>query len=164
MFRFLRFGALVLLVVFLLIQLVPYGWVKTNPPITQEAPWPTPEDRLLAVDACYDCHSNETEWPVWSYVAPMSWLIRMDVDRGRDDLNFSTWDDDDGGADDAADTIVEGSMPPFRYIPLHPDARLSQVEQQRLVTALLAIDEARGVDLGDSSGQSRGRGRGRSGG
>jgi hypothetical protein len=96
----------------LAIQFVPYGWWHENPPVTDDAPWPSEDARSLAVAACYDCHSNETEWPAYSYVAPMSWLVRNDVESGRDELNFSTWDDDDNDADDAAETIEDGEMPP----------------------------------------------------
>lgn len=61
---------------------------------------------------------------MYSYVAPASWLVRRDVVSGRDELNFSEWDDD-SDADDAAETVAAGSMPPSRYTLLHPDARHS---------------------------------------
>lgn len=140
---------------FLAIQLVPYGWSHSNPPFTDEAPWPSAEARDLAVAACYDCHSNETEWPVYSYVAPMSWLVRRDVDDGRAELNFSTWDESESDADDAADEIEDGSMPPSQYLPLHPDARLSDEEQAVLIEALEAMDDGR-----DNSGPGSGGGSG----
>jgi hypothetical protein len=77
-------------------------------------------------------------------VAPFSWLLTRDVEQGRDELNFSTWDEDDGEADDAADTVAEASMPPRRYVLVHPDAALSEAERQVLVDALEAMDRARG--------------------
>jgi hypothetical protein len=123
-----------------LLQLVPYGWWHENPPVVADAPWPDEASARLARDACYDCHSNETEWPVYSYVAPMSWLVRRDVEAGRDELNFSRWDEDDGEADDAAESILEGEMPPRQYELLHPDARLSDEEVADLVAALEAMD------------------------
>jgi hypothetical protein len=132
------------LVVFGLIQVVPYGWWHENPPVVEDAPWPDAQTAALARDACYDCHSNETEWPPYSYVAPMSWLVRRDVEAGRDELNFSRWDDDDGEADDAAESLADGTMPPSRYDLLHPAARLSDDEVARLVAALEAMDEERG--------------------
>jgi len=140
--------------VFALIQLVPYGWQHSNPPVTQDAPWPSAEAREVAVGACYDCHSNETNWPVYSYVAPMSWLLRRAVDAGRDELNFSTWDHDDNDADDAAETIEDGSMPPRQYRLMHSDARLSDAEKELLIAALLSIDGEDGDDRddGDNSG------------
>ena len=125
------------LVVFLAIQLVPYGWHKPNPPVVAEPTWPSARAEELARAACYDCHSNETDWPAYSYVAPMSWLVRRDVESGRDELNFSEWD---GDADDAAEAIVDGSMPPAQYTLLHPSARLSEEEQADLVAALAAME------------------------
>jgi hypothetical protein len=128
---------------FLLLQLVPYGRKHSNPPVTAAAPWPDADAERLARAACYDCHSNETDWPVYSYVAPFSWLVRRDVDAGRDELNFSEWDRDDGEADDAAESIEEGSMPPSQYTLLHRDANLSDEEQRVLVAALLEMDRNR---------------------
>ena len=120
-------------------QLVPYGRDHTNPPVTQDAPWPDGRARELATAACYDCHSNQTRWPPQSHVAPFSWLLTRDVEQGRDKLNFSTWDEDDG----EADAVADGSMPPRRYVLVHPDAALSGAERQVLVDALEAMDQAR---------------------
>ena len=153
--RFVKPVGLAVLVVGLLIQLVPYGWSHPNPPVTRDAPWPSEDARALAVAACYDCHSNETDWPVYSYVAPMSWLVRRDVEQGRDELNFSTWDEDDGDADDAVETIEDGSMPPRQYTLLHPDAGLSDEEERTLIAALEAIEEGRGEDDDDRDDDDR---------
>ena len=91
-----------------------------------------------------------------SYVTPFSWLVTRDVEQGRGELNFSTWDEDDGGADDAADAVAEGSMPPRRYVLVHPDAALGEAERQVLVDALEAMDQARGGGDGDNSGPGGG--------
>jgi hypothetical protein len=120
------------------VQLVPYGHDHSNPAVVQDAPWPDAASRQLAVAACYDCHSNESEWPVYSYVAPMSWLVRNDVDEGRAALNFSEWNHP-GEVDDAADAVVDGSMPPRAYELAHPDARLDDAERRRLVDALVQL-------------------------
>ena len=134
------------------LQLVPYGWWHDNPPVVQDAPWPDQATADLARGACYDCHSNETEWPLYSYVAPMSWLVRRDVEGGRDELNFSEWGEDGDEAHDAAEEVEDGSMPPSQYQLLHPDARLSDAEVAQLVAALEAMDEGdRGGD-DDNSG------------
>jgi hypothetical protein len=139
-------GALVL---FGLLQLVPYGWSHPNPPVTQAAVWPDAESEALARAACYDCHSNETEWPGYSYVAPMSWLVRRDVEMGRDELNLSELDQDGGHElDDAAETIAEGSMPPRQYLLLHPDARLSPEEERRLMEAYEQLDDGESGNRG----------------
>ena len=154
--RFLVRGGLGLLAVAVLLQLVPYGRDHTNPPVTQDAPWPDGRARELATAACYDCHGSQTRWPPQSYVAPFSWLLTRDVEQGRDELNFSTWDEDDGEADDAAEAVAEGSMPPRRYMLVHPDAALSDAERQVLVEALEAIDRARRGGSGDRSGPGGG--------
>ena len=54
-------------------QLVPYGRDHSNPPVTAEPNWDSPETRALFKRACFDCHSNETVWPWYAYVAPFSW-------------------------------------------------------------------------------------------
>ena len=160
--RILLRAGLGLLAVAVLLQLVPYGRDHTNPPVTEDAPWPDGRARELATAACYDCHSNQTRWPPQSYVAPFSWLVTRDVAQGRDELNFSTWDDDDGEADDAAEAVADGSMPPRRYVLVHPDAALSEEERQVLVAALEAMDRARGGG-GDRSGPGGGGDEDRSG-
>jgi hypothetical protein len=76
---------------FVAIQLVPYSRDHTNPPITGEPTWDAPETRALAKQACFDCHSNETEWPAYASIAPASWLVQRDVNDGRAVLNFSEW-------------------------------------------------------------------------
>ena len=144
--------ALGLLAVFLLIQLVPYGWSHSNPPVTQNAPWPDAESERIARQSCYSCHSNETDWPLYSYVAPMSWLVRYDVDSARDELNFSTWDRDDGETDEAIEMIRSGEMPLDRYTLIHRDARLTDEEADRLVDALAAMGESDGDSSGPGSG------------
>ena len=133
-----------LLLVAVLLQLLPFGRLGPNPPVTRDAPWPNGRARELAVAACYDCHSNQTRRPLYSQVAPFSWLIARDVEQGRDKLNFSTWEGSGGDARDAADTIEERSMPPRRYLPLHADARLTEDERQVLVEALEAMGGGRG--------------------
>lgn len=132
-----------------LLQLVPYGWWHVNPPITADAPWPDGVSAKLARQACYDCHSNETDWPFYSYIAPMSWLVRADVQAGRKELNFSKWDEYGDEADDAAEEVSRGAMPPDRYTRLHPDAKLSDEEVATLVAALEAMDEGSGRGGGD---------------
>lgn len=129
-------GGGVVVAAFLAIQLVPYGWSHPNPPVVRDAPWPDEESAAIARTSCYDCHSNETDWPAYSYVAPMSWLVRSDVEEGRDELNLSDWDADADEADDAAEEVEEGSMPPSQYTRVHRDARLTDEERATLVAAL----------------------------
>jgi hypothetical protein len=112
-----------------LIQLVPYGREHTNPPVTAEPPWPSPEVRALAVRACFDCHSNETRWPWYSHVAPVSWLVQSDTIEGRSEVNFSEWDRPQKEAGESAEVVLNGEMPPIIYLPTHPQARLSTTEK-----------------------------------
>ena len=102
-----------------------------------ESPAPAGEDVKTATAP------DPPGWPPPSHVASSSWLLTRDVEQGRDELNFSTWDEDDGEADDAADAVAEGSMPPRRYLLVHPDAALDEVERQVLVDALEAMDRQR---------------------
>ena len=150
--RALKIAALVGLGLFALIQLVPYGWRHPNPPVTQDAPWPDEASERIARQSCYDCHSNEGDWPIYSYVAPMSWLVRWDVENARDELNFSEWDESSGEADDAIEQIEEGSMPLDRYTLIHRDARLSDEEVATLAVALAQMrDDDGGGGGGDDN-------------
>ena len=127
-----------ILVGFLLIQLIPYGRNHTNPPVTQEPAWDTPQTRELVKRACFDCHSNETTWPWYSNIAPVSWLVFRDVVDGRRRLNFSEWHRPRFRSGDMVGIVLEGEMPPSFYLPLHPSARLSASEKQLLVKGLTA--------------------------
>ncbi len=124
---------------FVLIQAVPYGRDHSNPPVTQEPAWDSAQTRALASRACFDCHSNETKWRWYSNIAPASWLVQRDVDGGRSQFNFSEWNkpqDVDSG--DLADSIQGGSMPPWFYILLHSNAKLSPAEKKALIRGLNA--------------------------
>lgn len=121
----------------LAIQLVPYGHNHTNPPVGVEPAWPSAQARQLVVRTCFDCHSNQTTWPWYANVAPVSWLIQRDVDAGRAHLNFSQWNGPREGG--VAEPVQEGSMPPWYYTLLHPGAHLSPAETQALVRALAGL-------------------------
>jgi len=127
-------GILVALAV--LIQLIPLPGRGNNPAVIAEPKWDSPQTRTLVKRACFDCHSNETTWPWYSYVAPVSWLIYHDVMEGRQRLNFSEWSSSQFGAMEAAEKINSGEMPPAYYLPIHPSAQLTQAEKQQLITGL----------------------------
>jgi cytochrome c551/c552 len=117
-------GVLVLLVA---IQFVPVN--RSNPPVESEVPAPA-SVRAVLRRACYDCHSNETVWPWYSHVAPVSWLVASDVRGGRKELNFSAWNrlPAQRQARKLKETwkeVSERDMPPWYYVPMHRDARLS---------------------------------------
>jgi len=116
-----------------LIQFIPYGHTHTNPPVSQEPTWDSPATGELIHRACYDCHSNQTVWPWYAHVAPMSWLLQNDVSGGRRHLNFTEWDKPQRHAKDVDDEVTKGDMPPWFYLPMHPAARLSAEERQALI-------------------------------
>jgi hypothetical protein len=154
----------IILIGFVLIQFIPVD--RTNPPVAQEPNWDSPQTRTLAERACFDCHSNETKWPWYSKVAPISWLVAHDVEEGRAALNLSEWggrpagEQGEGGGEGAeygeaeereggeggegmevgeiAEVIAEGEMPLWQYLLIHPEARLSQAETKALITGLQA--------------------------
>lgn len=158
--KVLRRGAIGAAVVFLVIQVVPYGRDHDNPPVTAEPNWDSQATRRLAVDACFSCHSNESEWPWYSNIASVSWMVQRDIDQGREALNFSEWDREQDEAKDAAETVADDEMPPLRYELVHPDARLSEAEKRRLIQGLsrtLGTDDNSGLGGGeDNSGPGGG--------
>jgi hypothetical protein len=148
-------GGLVLL---LLIQVIPYGRDHTNPPVRREPSWDSPQTRQLAVRACYDCHSNQTAWPWYTQVAPISWLAQYDVQKGRDELNFSELDRSQKEARESAESVEEGEMPPWYYVLAHPEASLSPAERQALIQGLRATlggkaEQPHGAVVGDTTEQ-----------
>jgi hypothetical protein len=122
---------------FALGQAVPYGRSHSNPPVQSEPKWDSPQTRALAVRACYDCHSNETAWPWYTNVAPVSWLTQRDVDSGRSALNFSEWNRPQDGKGDIVEAVRGGDMPPWYYKPLHPRSKLSAADTDKLVAGLI---------------------------
>jgi hypothetical protein len=130
----------------LMMQVIPYGRNHTNPPAVSEPKWDSPRTRELAQRACFDCHSNETKWLWFSNFAPFSWLIQSDVDRGRQALNFSEWGQQLAGSrrereadpNRIARSIQAGEMPPLVYLPIHPEANLTQAEKDELIQGLNA--------------------------
>ena len=132
------YGVVVFLVLGLAIQLVPYGRSHENPPVSSEPAWDRPVTRELFFRACGDCHSNETVWPWYSQIAPVSWLVQRDVDEGRSHFNVSEWGRPENHGDDAADLVRESEMPPWFYLPAHPEARLSEADEASLINGLLA--------------------------
>jgi Haem-binding domain len=111
---------------------------RTNPPVESDVPAPA-DVKVALRGACYDCHSNETTWPWYSHVAPVSWLLAYDVSEGREELNFSTWQRYDAAKQqkklkETIETLHEGEMPPWYYSILHPAARLADKDRQAIVT------------------------------
>ena len=116
-----------------LIQLIPFGRDHTNPPDAKEPAWDSAATKDLVRRACFDCHSNQTLWPWYSHVAPVSWLVQRDVNGGRRHLNFSEWDRPQPHATDVAAQVKQADMPPWFYLPMHSDARLTGTEKEALI-------------------------------
>ena len=131
------FGLVAAVVLFGLIQLVPFGKDHTNPPTVQEPNWDSPATRELASRACFDCHSSETVWPWYSTIAPASWLLAMDTAGARDHFNLSDWHPGDMTPERMAKMVREHRMPPARYLMLHPEARLTDAEREQLAMGFL---------------------------
>lgn len=136
--RLARWGLIALGVLFIAIQLVPYGRFPSDPPGRTEPTWDSPRTRELAARACFDCHSNQVDRPWYAYVAPVSWLIQRDIDEGRRKLNFSEWDRPQKDARESAEQVQKGKMPLPYYTRLHPSAELAPAERQALIQGLQA--------------------------
>jgi hypothetical protein len=125
---------------------------KTNPAIdsTQAIEAHIQLDAKVAAildRSCYDCHSNKTRWPWYANVAPMSWFVIDHVDEGRSHLNFSEWGQYTAGEQKEhfgqfCELVTEGWMPLSSYLPLHPDAVLSD-EDKKLICDWASAERAR---------------------
>lgn len=125
-----------LIVVLVGIQLVPVN--RTNPAITREVKWDAPATHDLAERACFDCHSNETTWPWYGYVAPISWRLADHINEGRGVLNFSTWDQPNTDLDEVVENIEENEMPLSDFLLMHPEAKLTAAEKTTLIAGFKA--------------------------
>ncbi|HEX7070773.1 MAG TPA: heme-binding domain-containing protein [Rhodothermales bacterium] len=133
-------GAGILLLIIVALQFVRPE--RTNPPVDPaerlQAHVQVPADVQAILDrSCRDCHTNETRWPWYSAVAPMSFLLVHDVTEGRDELNFSEWGQYDGETmgeqlDHICTEVREGEMPMKTYTLVHSEARLSAQDVDRL--------------------------------
>jgi len=120
-----------LVVVIIGIQFIPVE--RTNPPVQSEIDAPA-EIKAIFKKACYDCHSNETNWAWYTKVAPSSFLAVKDVNDGRKHLNFSEWNfnKESKYKEEIWDEIREEQMPPWQYKIFHSGAKLTQEEKNLL--------------------------------
>ena len=138
--RFLKVLALSVAILFASVQFVRPN--RTNPPVDQAQAIEshlsvTPEVAAIFERACKDCHSNQTDWPWYSHITPVSWFLADHVEHGRKELNFSVWSSYDR---DQADTLLndicreakQGTMPLSSYTLLHRSAKLSPRDVQTL--------------------------------
>ena len=118
-------------------QLVPVE--RTNPPVEAEIAVADPDVRTLLRRVCWDCHSHETVWPWYAWVAPVSWLVAHDVEHARRELDFSSFESYDATKQrkklgELAEEVDEHEMPLWYYVPMHREARLSDDERERIVS------------------------------
>lgn len=118
------------------LQFVPLEFPRDNPPVTAPIDAPDPIERILR-RSCFDCHSHETEWPWYAWVAPASWLVTADVAEARVKLNFSEWESLSARArlrraNKILEEVEEGEMPMWQYLITHPGARLGAQEIETL--------------------------------
>jgi hypothetical protein len=123
-----------LVVIFIGIQFIPVD--RTNPPVKEEINAPANVLNILRT-SCYDCHSNKTEWPWYSYVAPVSFFVTSDVSEGRKHLNFTEWDRYDNKRrekklENVVEMIDEGEMPLASYTLMHPASKMD-VEKVKVI-------------------------------
>ncbi len=128
--------------IFVGLQFVPVAGIGVNPPQQFKLDAPLNVEAILR-KACMDCHSNETRWPWYAKLAPGSWLMARDVKKGRSRMNMSEWGDADESErkidrENAWDQVKADQMPPWFYLPTHPDARLSDAEKALLKGWFLA--------------------------
>lgn len=123
-----------LVAIALLSQLVPID--RSNPPATQVVTAPA-EVRAVLEESCYDCHSYNTRWPWYGYVAPVSWMLAYTISEARGKMNLSTWDaytpkKQADHLEEIWEEVDEGNMPKFPYLWMHADAVLTEADKELL--------------------------------
>ena len=117
-------------VIFIALQAIPVD--RSNPPVVADFDGPA-EIKSIMVAKCYDCHSNETKWLWYSYVAPVSWWVSDHVMEGRKELNFSHWgeysdDKKEEKIGEIYDEILDEFMPLPSYLIMHAEAKVTAEE------------------------------------
>jgi hypothetical protein len=118
------------------IQFIPVE--KTNPYVDENISLKTSDEVMgILKKGCYDCHSNETKWPYYSDIAPISFFVTSHVNKGREALNFSRWNDIDLKIKQerlkrAVITLNNGMMALPSYLSVHDEAKLTKGEKEIL--------------------------------
>jgi cbb3-type cytochrome oxidase cytochrome c subunit len=105
-------------------------------------------------NACMDCHSNNTDYPWYNKIAPVSWMLNKHVTEGKKELNFSEWGEMDaydkiGALEDIRQEIEQKTMPLKEYAALHKEAKLTDEK----MAALIAWIDKKGGELVKSSSE-----------
>ena len=122
---------------FIVIQFFPPSFTRDNPPVTGEPKWDKPATREVFFKTCSDCHSNETRYPWYSSIAPVSWMVERDIRDGRKHFNVSEWNRSERGGEDAAEQVQKGEMPIGLYLLMHPSANLNAAEKKKFADGLM---------------------------
>ena len=125
----------------LVIQLVPNELpevIEDNPNDLIGSGVVSDEVASMLKKSCYDCHSNTTRYPWYSYVAPVSWLVAKDIREGREEVNFSDWTtyemtDQLMILDDIYSEVEEEHMPLPIYTIMHSEAKLDAAQRQKIM-------------------------------
>jgi mono/diheme cytochrome c family protein len=129
-----------LVVALIIMQFFPID--KTNAPVDQAKDFLTMENAPTEVaqlfkTACYDCHSDETKYPWYTSVAPISWFIKGHIDEGHEHINFSTWADYDAKKkahkmEEIIEVVDGKEMPMLTYWMIHWDAKISEEQRKQM--------------------------------
>lgn len=129
------------LIVISVIQFIPVD--RENKPVKKSENFvdvlnSPPKVQLLLKNACYDCHSNETVYPYYAFIAPFSWSIKHHINEGREHLNFSEWTTFNADLKknmlvNSIGEIQQKTMPMTAYIPYHPKANLTDAQRTVLI-------------------------------
>lgn len=133
MIKVIKFVLLSMFGLFIIVQFIPTD--HSNPPVVKEPNWDSPQTRGFSERACFDCHSNLVKYPWYSYIAPISWILRSHIKEGKEELNFSEWKGNEDGAE-IIENIQKGKMPLWEYKLMHPEARLTKAEQESFIAGL----------------------------
>jgi hypothetical protein len=136
--RTLLWGLIAVVAFTIAIQFVPVPGLGKDPPVVAAPNWDSTATKNLAVRACFDCHSNQTNWPWYGRIAPISWVVSHHVAEGRGLLDFSNPARARVTASRAARAVTSKAMPPFYYSWVHPEARLTAAQRLTLAQGLLA--------------------------
>tara|TARA_B110000037_G_scaffold219524_1_gene284883 strand:+ start:822 stop:1238 length:417 start_codon:yes stop_codon:yes gene_type:complete len=114
---------------------------RSAPPVSADFDGPVQVKAILQ-KKCYECHSNETQWPWYSYVAPLSWWIEDHVVEGRKELNFSKWGNYKSKSEkmeEIYDEVADELMPLKSYLITHPSHKVTGEELE--IIEAWAFDE-----------------------
>lgn len=128
---------IIVFLIMILIQFIPLE--KTNPKVDNSIALNSDKEVMKILKrSCYDCHSYETKWSIYSDIAPLSFSVSSHVNKGRKTLNFSEWNKIDLDTKKtrlkrAIQTVKNGMMPLNSYLMFHEEAKVSEDEKKILV-------------------------------